>query len=59
MKVLRTLWMDDAGQDVVEYALIAGLVSIVAYLAITGTGSTVNNIWSAVNSDLGTAQPAG
>ena len=48
MKFLRTLWMDDEGQDMVEYALIAGLISVVAYVAVTAAGGDVNTIWSTV-----------
>jgi pilus assembly protein Flp/PilA len=52
MNLVWKLWKDDQGQDVVEYALIAGLVSIVAYLLIKGTGTSVSTIWSNVNSDV-------
>ena len=30
MNLLRKMWNDDQGQDLVEYALIAGLIAIVA-----------------------------
>lgn len=52
MQILRTLWNDDSGQDMIEYALIAGLISVVAYLAIQSTGTSINNLWSAINSDV-------
>ncbi len=53
--LLRNLWNDDGGQDMVEYALIAGLISVVAYLAVKGTGTSINNLWTTVNSDVSTA----
>jgi pilus assembly protein Flp/PilA len=52
MQILRTLWSDDSGQDMIEYALIAGLISVVAYLAISATGTSINNLWSTINSDV-------
>jgi pilus assembly protein Flp/PilA len=39
---------EDDGQDMVEYALILGLISIVAVVAVTATGVSVNAIWTAV-----------
>ncbi len=55
MNLLRKMWNDDGGQDMVEYALIAGLISVVAYLAVQGTGTSINNLWTTVNSDVSTA----
>ncbi len=39
----------------VEYALIAGLVSIVAITLLTGMGSSVVNIFTNINNALTTA----
>jgi len=33
---------DDSGQDLIEYAMLAGFISLVAISAITGIGSVVN-----------------
>jgi Flp pilus assembly pilin Flp len=40
------------GQAMVEYALLAGLISVVAILALTGVGIQVNVIYAAVNTAL-------
>ena len=55
MSIFRNLWNDDDGQDVVEYALIAGLVSVIAYAVIKTTGAAVNTVWTNVSSDIQTA----
>ncbi len=34
---------DDKGQDLVEYALLAGFISLIAIAAITSIGTTVNS----------------
>ena len=34
---------EDAGQDLIEYALLAGFVSLVAITAITSIGTQVNS----------------
>jgi pilus assembly protein Flp/PilA len=46
-------WLrSEKGQDLVEYALILGLVAIVAVVAITAAGSAVNGIWEAIQASL-------
>ncbi len=43
---------DDSGQDLLEYALLVGLIALVAVLAVTSTGTSVNNIFQAISSSL-------
>jgi|tagenome__1003787_1003787.scaffolds.fasta_scaffold15373710_1 pilus assembly protein Flp/PilA len=54
-QLLLKLWRDDDGQDMVEYALIAGLISIVAFAAVQTTGTSIGTIWNNVSTDMGTA----
>jgi pilus assembly protein Flp/PilA len=54
---LSRLVREEEGQDMVEYALILGLVSIVAVIAVTATGTAVNDIWTAVQSAVEGAIP--
>jgi pilus assembly protein Flp/PilA len=42
---LRALMSNDEGQDLIEYALIAGLIALVAVVAIGDAGTQVNTIW--------------
>jgi pilus assembly protein Flp/PilA len=51
-RLLRDLKGDDNGVTMVEYALIAGLVSIVAVVLLAAIGTSVTNIFSNVNSGL-------
>lgn len=39
----------------VEYALIAGLVSVVAITLLTGMGSSIVNLFTTINNALTTA----
>jgi pilus assembly protein Flp/PilA len=41
-----------SGQGLVEYALILGLIAVVAILVLQGLGSKVNNTLSIINSNL-------
>ena len=46
------LWTDDAGGEVLEYALIAGLIVIAAISAITSIGAKVMKHWTSLNASL-------
>ena len=52
MKTWKLL-ADDEGQDLIEYALLAGLISLVAVTAILNVGTGVNGVWSGVDSSMG------
>ena len=43
---------EEEGQDLVEYALLLGLIALVAVAAITATGQSVNAIWTAISGML-------
>ena len=36
---------DDEGQDLIEYALLAGFISLVAIIAITLLGTGINEVF--------------
>ena len=43
---------DDEGQDLIEYALLAGFISLVAVAAITSVGTGVNLVYGNVNAQV-------
>jgi pilus assembly protein Flp/PilA len=53
---MRTLFSnflrDDRGQDLIEYALLAGFISLVAVLAITNVGTGVNKVYDNINTQV-------
>ena len=51
-KALSAFVNDDRGVDLIEYALLAGLIGIAAVTAITGIGTQVNRILGAVNTKI-------
>jgi pilus assembly protein Flp/PilA len=55
MTRMRALVRDDEGQDLIEFALLAGLISLVAVTAITAAGGHVNGIFEKIGTKLGTA----
>jgi Flp pilus assembly pilin Flp len=52
---LRALVRREKGQDMIEYALLAALIAIVAVVSIRAAGVSVNEIWGAVETELGTS----
>jgi Flp pilus assembly pilin Flp len=49
---LRRLAADDRGGEVLEYALIAGLIVVAAVAVIGSVGTKVLARWNSVNSGL-------
>jgi len=57
---MRALLRDDAGQDLLEYALLVALIALVAYAAVYSSGQQVNSIFTTIADKLtNTAQAAG
>jgi Flp pilus assembly pilin Flp len=45
---------DDQGQDLIEYALLAGFISLVAVVAITNVGTGVNGVYNNIDTKVKT-----
>jgi len=52
--VLR-LVRDDAGQDLIEYALLAAFIALACVAAMTLVGGGINTLFTKINSDLNDA----
>jgi pilus assembly protein Flp/PilA len=48
-----SLIREDSGQDLIEYALLAGFISLVAVVAITNVGTGVNSVYNNINTQVG------
>ena len=53
--LLRQLIRDDAGQDLIEYALLAGFIALASVAMITSIGTGVNTVYTAVNTEVAAA----
>ncbi len=49
---LRSFVRDDSGQDLLEYALLVGLIALVTVLAVTAAGTSINGIFTAIATSL-------
>ena len=43
--LLRNLARQEAGQDLLEYAMLGALLSIVSVLALRALGPVISNVW--------------
>ena len=43
---------DESGQDLIEYALLAGFISLVAVVAITNVGEGVNTVYGGLDAQV-------
>ena len=50
---VRALLRNEEGQDLIEYALLAGLIALVSTLALTNAGTEVKEIWEGIETELG------
>jgi len=53
--LLKSLLMEDSGQDLVEYALVAALVALGAVAAVNNVAGAITTTFSGVGTSLNTA----
>ncbi|MDX2178549.1 MAG: Flp family type IVb pilin [Bryobacteraceae bacterium] len=53
------IWKDTRGQDLIEYALMAGFVAVAAGAIMPGVASSISTIFSKVATTMSTAASAG
>ena len=52
MEFLRILHLDESGQDLIEYALIAALIAVVLIASLQGVATGISQAFSKVISAL-------
>ncbi len=50
--ILKAYFNNEEGQDLIEYALIAGLLALAAVVGISAMGGTLDTIWTNLNGAL-------
>ena len=50
--LMKRFVREEAGQDLIEYALLAGFISLVAVVAITNVGTGVNNVYGNIQTQV-------
>ena len=54
-KFLIRLTVEEDGQDLIEYALLAGYIALASVAMITNIGTGVNTVYTAVNTEVAAA----
>lgn len=54
-EALKNLLRDDCGQDLIEYALVAGLVALGATVALGSIGTTISTALTSIGTQISTA----
>jgi len=54
-KLLARFVREDEGQDLIEYALLAAFIALVAVIMIINVGTGVNQIYSQINAQVSNA----
>jgi Flp pilus assembly pilin Flp len=58
MTLLRNLWTDEQGQDLIEYTLLLAFVALASAALFIGAGGQVSGIWDKSNTQLVAANAA-
>jgi Flp pilus assembly pilin Flp len=53
--LLRNLWTNDEGQDLIEYTLLMAFVALASAALFISSGTSISKIWSTTNVQLSTA----
>jgi len=59
LRALLVLWKDTKGQDLIEYALMAGFVAVAAGAIMPNVSENISQIFSKVASSMGSAASQG
>lgn len=51
-ELIRAMWSENEGQDLVEYALLAALITILSIAGITALGTAVSGVWGAITAAI-------
>lgn len=57
--MLKRLWKEEEGQDLIEYALLVALIALVAATAFPTIGKEINTIFGNANTCLANANGSG
>jgi len=56
MELIRKFMVEEEGQGLVEYALIIGLIAVVAIAALTASGGSISSMFNTISSKLSAAE---
>jgi len=58
LNVMKRLWQNEQGQDLIEYTLLMAFVALASAALFISSGQSVSAIWSDTSTDLDAAAVA-
>ena len=58
MQLVKSFLREEEGQDVVEYGLVIGLISLVAFVGSAALGGQVQDLFTSISTFVGLANDA-
>ena len=55
MTFVRKFWLEEQGQDLIEYSLLMAFIALASAAIFTTTGASVKTIWNNVSTQLSNA----
>jgi len=55
LTLLKCLWQDEGGQDLIEYTLLMAFVALASAALFISSGASISSIWSTSNVQLSAA----
>jgi Flp pilus assembly pilin Flp len=55
MTLIRNLWKNEEGQDLIEYTILLSFVTLSVVGLFMGAGKDVKGVWAVSNNDLAQA----
>ena len=55
LNVIKRLWQDEQGQDLIEYTLLMAFVALASAALFINSGASVSAIWATSNNQLSAA----
>jgi pilus assembly protein Flp/PilA len=52
LEILNSIWKDEQGQDLAEYALLILLIALLVIAAVRFLGQSVSNVYSNIGANL-------
>jgi Flp pilus assembly pilin Flp len=55
MELLKKFWNEEEGQDLIEYALLLGFITLTVVGALTAIRGNLNTLWGNANTAIASA----
>jgi Flp pilus assembly pilin Flp len=53
--LLKALWQEEDGQDLVEYSLLLAFIALGAIALLSSTSKSLNSLWAVISNTLSSA----